>query len=183
MLRERNATCVQGWELRNKLEPIVQPSSPLCHSIAEVGELPVPWRRPSSRLTAHLISTFPPPEESKVFHTTLIARLEGREGGGRKQEVGAPAVQGHSPTFPCSRLIVAPTRTQHAEREGERDIAPRTESGPEMKQEGSQTLGTRRPLHLPSVTPTQHKGVERLRHVSAPISSSAHTWSQHHMHV
>lgn len=59
----------------------LQPSYPLCGSIRGVWELPVPWRRPSSHLAAQLIFEFPPLADRKVFHMTLITRLEGREGG------------------------------------------------------------------------------------------------------
>lgn len=143
ILHERNATCIQGCKLRKTQIPhmqvhTMQPSSPLYHSITEVGELPVPQRRPSSRPTTHLISKFPPPEESKVFHTSLITQLEGREGGGRRMREEArgetPCRARPQPHFP---MLVSDHQSHQgtAYREGERKSDISSHSGWEIHRE------------------------------------------------
>lgn len=116
----------------------LQPSSPLCSSIRGVWELPVPWRRPSSLPAAHLISEFPPPAERKVFHTTLISRLEGREGGGRRMrgEAGgeSPRRARPQPRFPMPTSDHQ-SRQAAEYRERERSHHSRGETFTERKRE------------------------------------------------
>ena len=145
------------WTVKTQTHNL-QPSSPLYSSIRGVWELPVPWRRPRSRstttITTHLISEFPPPAERKVFHTTLITILEGRERGGRRMrgEAGGESSRRArpQPRFPM------PTSDHQLHRghgiQGERELTSSIQRGrerDEIKEKCQKVEAAWRPSHLP----------------------------------
>lgn len=93
MLHEKNATFFQGFKptRTHKCSVSTRERIPcnlhsLCTAVSEESENSLfPGEGPAAATSPTLSSEFPPPEEREVFHMTLISRLEGRGGGGRKR--------------------------------------------------------------------------------------------------
>lgn len=102
LLHEKNATFIQGFKLTHAHKCSVNTRKCMpcnlhsfCTTVSEESENSLfPGEGPAAATSPTLSSEFPPPEERKVFHVTLISRPEGREGGGRKRR-GEP--RGESP--------------------------------------------------------------------------------------